>query len=198
MSLVRIEGPRRPPTPPRPRPFPPAEKRPGPDDRERVRGRLRHGAWRVRGAERSRGSGSSRSTRGGVACAAVMPARRDGIGTAIVGRHPETDVPLVRDPSLSLRHLAIVVHPLGDDRCWFRLIDLRTEAGMRDEQGHRVEHVISEGPIFVVVGRYRLLVVPLCDDRMRWPEDAHEAWRNLPNRVFHRVPGGRPGAGDRK
>jgi hypothetical protein len=127
----------------------------------------------------------------GVAAAVVMAARRDGIQTAIVGRHPETHIPLTGDDTLSGRHLAVILHPIGDERLSFRLIDLRTTGGMRDERCRRVEHLVSDGPAFVQVGRYCVLVVPLCDPRLGWPDDPLEGWRQLPDRVFQTVEGGK-------
>lgn len=121
---------------------------------------------------------------GGVASAALVAAAPDVPQTAIVGRHPEADVALVADPTVSLRHVAVVVHPLGEDRPFFRLIDLRTGLGMVDENGQRVEHVVADGPMFVRIGAYYLLVIPLNDQRVEWPTDPHEAWHKLPPRVF--------------
>lgn len=126
--------------------------------------------------------------RDGIHRAVLLPARPEGLHTAIVGCHPEIDVSL-DDGTLSSRHLAIITHPTSDDRLWFRLIDLRSESGMYDERGERVEHCVSDGPICIHVGRFCLFVIPLCDPRLGWPLDPRKAWQEMPSRAFHRMDG---------
>lgn len=123
---------------------------------------------------------------GGVQRAALLPARPDGLQAAIVGSHPDVDLSL-RGDDIASRHIAIITHPTGDDRLWFRLIDLRSESGMYDEEGERVAHCVCDGPVVTRIGNFYLFVIPLRDNRLRWPDDAHEAWRSLPPRSFSRL-----------
>jgi hypothetical protein len=107
---------------------------------------------------------------------------------AIVGRHSMADLFLESDPSLSLRHLAVVVEPMsewarhgGDLR--YRLLDLRTRLAFEDEDGRTLEGVVAEGPIFVRCGHYALLCL-ITGDETDWPSDAEQAWACIPPRVY--------------
>jgi hypothetical protein len=127
--------------------------------------------------ERGRPSGSL--------CVAAYPTRAN---SAIVGRHSIADLYLDADPTLSLRHMVLVVDPLsrmvsGSGDLRFRLIDLRTRAAFEDERGRRMEALAAEGPIFVRCGNYALFCLPTGDGQ-EWPASAEEGWQCIPERVY--------------
>lgn len=104
------------------------------------------------------------------------------LGTAILGRHSSCDLMLDGDPSVSNRHVALLVEPLsswrGED-VRFRLVDLRTGTAMRTDTGDAVESLLAEGPVFVQLGAYLLMVFQT--GGLGWPKDAREAWAQLPH-----------------
>ena len=113
-------------------------------------------------------------------------AAKDGkANAAIVGRHGQCDLYLHGDPSLSLRHLVVLVHPRRDGEVCYRVLDLRTRSAFKDEAGRRLEAVTSEGPMFLQVGAYALYFLVTGDDQqLGWPEDASQAWQCIPERVY--------------
>lgn len=122
----------------------------------------------------------------GSMCIAAKPA---AINAGIVGRHGQCDLFLEGDPSLSLRHMVVVVEPMRE---WggptpidlrYRLIDLRTSSAFRDEAGRRLEAATVEGPAFVFVGRYALFCFPTGGEG-EWPERAEDAVAALPDRIY--------------
>lgn len=119
----------------------------------------------------------------GLAAHAVLRPNADQAQTAIVGRHTSADLLLADDQQLSLRHLALVMHPYRGSRLTYHLLDLRTPLGMADELGRPVEHVAAEGPLMLQLGSYALIVLPLTE-RFVAHDDALEAWRALPPRVY--------------
>ncbi|MEM6926206.1 MAG: FHA domain-containing protein, partial [Myxococcota bacterium] len=119
----------------------------------------------------------------GIASQALVFAKRDTIQTAIVGRHSEADLVLADDARVSLRHLAVVLHPEQGGELRYHLLDLRTPLGMRDERDEAVGHLASAGPLLVSVGRYAIVVVPMLQAR-QWPSDPLAAWRALPARTW--------------
>jgi hypothetical protein len=115
--------------------------------------------------------------------AAFLAFDEDTVSTAIVGRHTRADLPLDRDPSVSLRHLALVLFP-RPFRGRYRLVDLRTATGFVDERGKRLRAIEADGPAFVRVGRYAVLLFPVSDSDPRWPDDAAEGWARIPDRLY--------------
>jgi len=103
---------------------------------------------------------------------------------AVVGRHGHADLYLEADPSLALRHLAVIVHPqTAGGEVTYRLLDLRTRTAFSDESGRRLEALTAAGPTFVRVGSYVLYI--LCTGESGpWPEDAADAWQCVPERVY--------------
>jgi len=100
----------------------------------------------------------------------------------IFGRHSRADL-MVEAPGLSLRHLAVVLHPpRGWEGVRFAVHDLRTAAAFTDERGRRLEAVVAEGPAFLAAGGYALFALPT-GDPSSWPELATDAWEMLPARV---------------
>jgi hypothetical protein len=118
---------------------------------------------------------------GGTAC---LAAKQDRINVAFIGRHGMADLYLDGDPSLSLRHLLVILHPLrpGDDGR-FRLVDLRTAGAFMDENGRRLEALEAEGPLFIACGRYAIFFLPTGDE-LPWPDDPDEGWDCIPERVY--------------
>lgn len=93
---------------------------------------------------------------------------------------------LHEDPTLSLRHLALLLHPQqGGADLRFKLLDLRTHVAFEDEHDNRVEELVAEGPMFVRCGRYALFCL-VTGDPLDWPEDADDAWDCIPSRVYQK------------
>lgn len=127
----------------------------------------------------------------GVAALLGVWARPDRPVTAIVGRHAATDLYLPDDPSLSLRHLAVLVLPQPPGApVRYRVVDLRTGLGFEDEHHQRVEALEAEGPVFAHLGQYTLLMLPLTSGQP-WPEDPDEAWAAVPPRTYRAAPDAR-------
>lgn len=121
----------------------------------------------------------------GSVCVAAKAAKPN---VAIVGRHSMADLYLESDPSLSLRHLAIVVDPMSawarDGReLRFRVVDLRTHQAFEDEDHRKLEAVVAEGPVFLRCGQFALLCL-ITGDESDWPTDAEAAWGFIPQRVY--------------
>jgi hypothetical protein len=105
----------------------------------------------------------------------LTKARTGAIDAFTAGRHNRCELPLTRDPAISLRHLTLLVHPRADDdRIRFRLLDLRTQLGFQDCFGNRMQAVEADGPAMVAVGRYALLLLPT--GSLQLPDDPRRAW----------------------
>ncbi len=122
----------------------------------------------------------------GVQGAAFLAAKADLVSTAIIGRHSRADLHLGRDPSLSLRHLAILLYPRlsGGHGTRYRLLDLRTATGFLDERGKRLRALEANGPAFVRCSRYSVLIFPAVESEISWPDDPDEAWMRIPARLY--------------
>jgi hypothetical protein len=120
----------------------------------------------------------------GVAGSVCLSAKPDRINAAIVGRHGMTDLYLDGDPSLSLRHMVVLLHP-GQPDCdvRFRLLDLRTAVAFKDERDRRLEALEAEGPVFIRCGAYAIFLFPTGDE-IPWPDRGHEGWDCIPERVY--------------
>lgn len=119
----------------------------------------------------------------GIASQATVFAKAQSIQTAIVGRHSEADLVLADDARVSLRHLAVVLHPDAGPSPRFHVLDLRTPLGMVDERQVAVGHLASEGTLLLTVGRYAIVIVPTQAVR-QWPSDPLAAWQALPPRTY--------------
>lgn len=109
---------------------------------------------------------------GGIQAKAYLPARPGGINTAIVGRHGKAEIFLGPDPWISLRHLAVIVHPAPRyDDVRFRLVDLRTTTGFVDAHGAVRRAVESSSPYVAACGDYAVLFAPVTEPRTVWPHD---------------------------
>jgi FHA domain len=128
-------------------------------------------------------------TRRGVAGSLCVAAKPGHANSAIIGRHGQCDLYLDGDPALSLRHLAVLVHPLrasdgpSGTGVVYRVVDLRTSTAFADEHGRRLEAVTAEGPMFLACGNYALFFLAT-GDPSAWPEDAADAWACIPERVY--------------
>jgi hypothetical protein len=116
----------------------------------------------------------------GVTAKVCLASKLGTINTAIAGRHGEADLFLSADPTVALRHLAILTHPRGSS-AQFSVIDLRTSSGFIDEEGERREAVTCDGPLFVRCGWYALFLMPVAAGKAL-PQDAGAAWAALPPR----------------
>jgi hypothetical protein len=122
----------------------------------------------------------------GMAC---LRARVDRHVTAIVGRHDRCDLYLTANPSLALRHLAVILGPVTDWRrgtptVSYRIADLRTADAMVDEDGRPLRALRSEGPAMLRCAGYAIFVLPV-GDPTDWPTSAADAWSMLPERIYH-------------
>jgi hypothetical protein len=121
----------------------------------------------------------------GVAGTACISAKRGRVNAAIIGRHGMTDLYLESDSALSLRHLAVLLHPLQDgEDLRYRVLDLRTGTAFCDERGRRLEAIEAEGPVFVRCGSYTLFFIPTEEEGTPWPEDGEAGWQCIPERVY--------------
>lgn len=128
-------------------------------------------------ADRGRPAGSM--------CVAAYAGRAN---SAIIGRHSMADLYLDSDPSLSLRHMVLVLDPLarlgdGSRDLRFRLVDLRTRQAFEDEGGRRMEALAAEGPIFIRCGHFALFCLPTGDGQ-EWPPSPEAGWSCIPERVY--------------
>lgn len=105
---------------------------------------------------------------------------------AVLGRHHRSDLVLWGD-DIALRHAAIVLDPVTSwaegARASYRVLDLRTTAGLVDEIGRPLQAFRADGPAVIRCGRQVVFVLPL-GDPTDWPASAAEAWAMLPQRVY--------------
>jgi hypothetical protein len=117
---------------------------------------------------------------GGIEARAWVGAEPDAANPIILGRHNAAEVFLPSDPSLSLRHLALILDRRRDAPLRFRVLDLRTTTAFRDEGGRRLEGVEAAGPILLRCASFALMLFPTGGDEGPWPDDAESAWRRVP------------------
>jgi len=120
----------------------------------------------------------------GIEASAWVKAEDDEISPLILGRHNEAEIFLPSDPALSLRHLAVILQRRGDGPVRYRVLDLRTATAFEDEQGRRLEALESAGPTLLRCAAFAMFLFPTGEPGEPWPEDAAEAWRRLPERVY--------------
>jgi hypothetical protein len=115
---------------------------------------------------------------------AWWPADERQINPLIVGRHSAAEVFVPSDARLSLRHLAIILHPHKDaTKTRFRVLDLRTPTAFRDEEGRRLEAVEADGPLMLRCASFAALLFPTGGSEELWPQEAEGAWERVPERV---------------
>jgi hypothetical protein len=107
------------------------------------------------------------------------------VNPLIVGRHTSAHVFLPGDRSLSLRHLALVLHRREEGGAVaFRVLDLRTALAFADEERSRLEAVEARGPVLLWCGSLGFLLFPTGAGPSAWPEDAQAAWAAVPERRY--------------
>ena len=118
--------------------------------------------------------------------AAFLAAKPDLVSTAIIGRHSKADLRLRDDASLSLRHVALLLFPNqgAGPGCRYRLMDMRSATGFLDERGKRLRAIEADGPAFIRVGHYDLLVFSTGGTDQPWPEDPEAGWAQIPARLY--------------
>lgn len=107
---------------------------------------------------------------------------------AIIGRHDRCDLYLSGSDRLALRQLAVVLSPVaswerGSSAVRYRVLDLKTQDGMIDEEGRVLRGLRAEGPAVLRCGGYAIFILSL-GDPTDWPADASDAWQMLPERVY--------------
>jgi hypothetical protein len=107
---------------------------------------------------------------------------------AIVGRHDRCDLFLAGSDRLALRQLAVVLAPVenwarGATGVRYRVLDLKTQEGMIDEEGRALRGLRAEGPALLRCGGYAIFILNL-GDPTDWPTSAADAWQMLPERVY--------------
>lgn len=113
-----------------------------------------------------------------------MRASLDKTRAATVGRHTMCSMVLPPDyKEISLRHLVIMVRAISHTEVRVRVIDLHTSTAFADEEARVMQAVSTEGPMFLSVGRVKLIVMPTEGD-LPIPESAEDAYACLPERVF--------------
>ena len=123
----------------------------------------------------------------GVAASAFLPRREKGIEVAVVGRHRMADLWLGA-ASFALRHLVLLTRAgHGAERTRYRVMDLRTDAGMMDERGQELRSFEADGPVFFQVDRTSFLTLPTAVP-FAWPDDPVEAWNAFPARTYNGTP----------
>lgn len=111
--------------------------------------------------------------------------QKDYANARIFGRHENAHLLSGGDAAISLRHLAIIVFPQqNEDHVSFRVIDLRTNCGMFNENNERVYGMQAKGPIFACCGECLLFFIPNHKNGFAWPERAEDAWNTLPGRIY--------------
>jgi hypothetical protein len=107
---------------------------------------------------------------------------------AIVGRHDQCDLYLSGSDRLALRQLAVVLGPVeswekSSTKVRYRVLDLKTQDGMIDEEGRVLRGLRAEGPAIFRCGGYAMFILML-GDPTDWPAEASDAWQMLPERVY--------------
>lgn len=98
---------------------------------------------------------------GQIAAKYWIPAHEDRPEALVVGRHTCCDVSLQGDGGLSLRHLLVIIRPLGGKVSpVFRVMDLRTSFGFFDADRHCRQALETEGPTCLQCGRFVLFLFP--------------------------------------
>ena len=106
---------------------------------------------------------------------------------AVVGRHRMADLWLGA-ASFALRHLLVLTRAgHGAQRTRYRVLDLRTDAGMMDERGQPLRSFEADGPVFFQVDRTSFLTLPTAVP-FAWPDDPVAAWNAFPARTYDGTP----------
>jgi hypothetical protein len=118
----------------------------------------------------------------------LVVAPPDGWASVSVGRHTRCDLALAECPDLPLRQLVLLVEPQAPGAHAasprrYRVVDLQTPGGLRDERGRTLRGLRADGPAVLSCAGYALYLLPLGDPEA-WPATGEAAWAALPPRVF--------------
>lgn len=102
-----------------------------------------------------------------------------GIAHLVVGRHERCDVVLSRDNDVSLRHMLVRATRGPSGQLHLRAIDLRSRVGLASEDGRPCEAIASNGPLFLKVASYSVLLLPTGPGVKPWTRDADDTWRSF-------------------
>ena len=106
---------------------------------------------------------------------------------AIAGRHDQCDLYLRGHDGLALRQFAVVLAPVTSwapgAHVQYRVLDLRTQDGMADEDGRLLRGLRAEGPSIMRCAGYCFFILPI-GDPTDWPQSAADAWQMMPERVY--------------
>jgi hypothetical protein len=131
----------------------------------------------------------------GVEGRAWLAAKDNDADAVILGRHSSAEIFLPADPRLSLRHLAVLLHPnRAETPVRFSVLDLRTPTAFTDEHGTARQAIESEGPVMVRCASVAFLLFPTQASTAPWPEDAAPAWARVPERLYFDPRAGGPPA----
>jgi len=107
---------------------------------------------------------------------------------AVAGRHDQCDLYLRGNDGLALRQFTVVLSPVqswapGAKAAQYRVIDLRTNDGMMDEDGRMLRGIRAEGPSILRCSGYTFFILAL-GDPTDYPQSATDAWDVMPERVY--------------
>jgi hypothetical protein len=122
------------------------------------------------------------AVRGDIVATKVLPSGPTvGPGAALViGRHEQCGFCLGDDPTIALRHLLVRASSDEQGAPEVRLLDLKTGQGFFVEGAGICEAAIIDGPAFLSVGCYGLMLFPTQSD-IRWRNSPEDAWTELPH-----------------
>jgi hypothetical protein len=114
--------------------------------------------------------------------------RIDRYVASIVGRHDACDLFLPQHADMALRQFTVLLDPVrsykrGEGGVRYRVFDLRTQAGFRDESDRNLRGLRAEGPSIIRCAGHVIFMLPL-GDPTDWPESPKDAWAMLPERVY--------------
>jgi len=105
------------------------------------------------------------------------------LGDAIViGRHSRCAISLAEEHSAALRHVLLRLSSHVRGRSLLRVTDLNTGQGFAADRIGLCKAVTSDGPAYISIGAYGLLLLPSPDAGGRWPTSVDEAWAALASR----------------
>ncbi len=107
---------------------------------------------------------------------------------AVAGRHDQCDLYLRGHDGLALRQFAVVLAPVtswapGSKAVQYRVMDLRTNDGMADEDGRMLRGIRAEGPSILRCAGYTFFILTL-GDPSDYPQSASDAWDIMPERIY--------------
>ena len=114
-----------------------------------------------------------------------------------VGRHSCCDLRLPnRHTDISLRHAVVLFQSLPLAKTSLRVIDLHTPLGLWDEEGANIRACEANGSIFLQIGDVYLIFLLTQD--WKQTDSAHNAYRQIPERISVAEGDDEPEASDRE